>query len=325
MFEYVFSRDRKRLDVLVRMSDAFNAKENFNMKGRLFVVRHGESEALIGARTKDTASIPLTKKGRRQAGLAGIYLRQDTLLTWETLPTFVAYSPYERAKDTAFRIIPRLDTLKQIAREEWPDLREFTYLNPISYHETTWDEREAGRRTYWERADPNHHDHPTCDSFNSLIERVLRTVHRADQLRLTHERVILVCHADWIRAAIWSLSRERLSHTREEMRDYERFRSVFVTPPAGIIELTISESVSASLAELHTQPAETSSLPPLKDVYLKYAQGLSSYPGVSGVSLARTTGGSPCIRVHMQAKASAALTIPSEIDGYPVIVERERD
>ena len=59
----------------------------------------------------------------------------------------------------------------------------------------------------------------------------------------------------------------------------------------------------------------------IEDVLAVYAPSLMAVPGVVGAAIGRS-GGAPCIRVLVVDPTAAARHIPTQLEGYPVQVEK---
>jgi probable phosphoglycerate mutase len=76
--------------------------------GRIFLVRHGETEWSLSGRHTGRTDVPLTERGRGLAGAAGELLVR---LRGETPPALVLTSPRSRARDTAELACLRVDRI----------------------------------------------------------------------------------------------------------------------------------------------------------------------------------------------------------------------
>ena len=59
----------------------------------------------------------------------------------------------------------------------------------------------------------------------------------------------------------------------------------------------------------------------IEDALAVYAPSLMAVPGVGGTAIGRS-GGAPCIRVLVVDPTAAARHIPTQLEGYPVQVEK---
>src|SRR3569833_2399445 len=96
---------------------------------RVWLIRHGQSEANAGLRSASAAGIPLTALGREQAAAVA--------RGFEEPPEEIAYSTYVRAAQTAEPTRTRFPETRSAA---WA-VHEFTYLSPERCANTTSAER----------------------------------------------------------------------------------------------------------------------------------------------------------------------------------------
>lgn len=127
---------------------------------RISFFRHGESISNAGAATSDPATIPLTEHGRGQA--------EHISQAYETEPTLIVVSVYERTRQTAAPLIARFS---EVPVEVWP-VQEFTYLEPSRCVGTTGADRRPWVEHYWNACGAEYRDGPGAESFLDLIHRV---------------------------------------------------------------------------------------------------------------------------------------------------------
>src|SRR5438477_8698923 len=82
-----------------------------------WLIRHAESVANFGGATSDPAGIPLTERGKAQAGHLAAAIPRS--------PTMIVTSGYARTKLTAR---PTLERFPNVPHQQWP-VHEFTYLH----------------------------------------------------------------------------------------------------------------------------------------------------------------------------------------------------
>lgn len=137
---------------------------------KIIFVRHGESTGNAGVPCFDLSKLELTDMGRAQAERTGA--------SWQKRPSLIAMSPYLRTHQTAEPTIRRyLDVPVEILPME-----EFTYLEPSRWNGTSRTARLPHIDAYWSDADPSHCDGPGAESFETLLGRVRRTLHRLESL-----------------------------------------------------------------------------------------------------------------------------------------------
>ena len=137
---------------------------------KVIFVRHGESTGNAGVPSFDLSKLELTPLGHEQA--AGV------AAGWQSAPTLIALSPYLRTHLTAQ---PTIDRFPAVPVEILP-MEEFTYLEPSRWNGTSRTERLPHIERYWQGADPVYRDGPGAESFDTLLERVDRTLTWFQQL-----------------------------------------------------------------------------------------------------------------------------------------------
>src|SRR5947209_5845813 len=108
----------------------------------VWFIRHSESAANAGGRTREAPTYPLSELGFRQAEQLAAALHAE--------PDLIVVSPYVRARQTAEPAIRRFPRARV---EEWP-VQEVQYLDPALCVDTTQEERRALSDAYWQRCDP---------------------------------------------------------------------------------------------------------------------------------------------------------------------------
>ena len=167
----------------------------------IYLIRHGESAANAGLKTKDTALIPLTQLGEQQAKEVPAKLPGQL--------DYIIYSSYLRTKQTAK---PTIALHPGVPVEEWAAVREFTYLDPKECNDTTPEERKPMVDAFWTAMNPNLQTSPEVESFAHFIERV-RESHELlhDEFGGTHQNVALFTHALFMKAFFQVLEKPRAS------------------------------------------------------------------------------------------------------------------
>jgi len=175
----------------------------------IILIRHGESMANAGERTRTPSGIPLSPLGREQA--------RD--LEHAALdPELIVVSAYLRTQETA---APLCQRLSDVPVETWP-VHEFTYLAPEHYINTTEQDRHAPVARYWERADPQHRDGPGAETFAEFIARVDAILERLRSM--DDPQVCIFTHSFFILALLWRQMRPGAVVDERFMREYDIFR-----------------------------------------------------------------------------------------------------
>lgn len=178
------------------------------------LIRHGESAANAGLSTTAPDSIPLTERGRVQAQLIA-----DSLLS---SPDLIIASPFERAIDTA---LPTAQRYPEVPFEIWA-VKEFTYLSPGRFVNTTQADRRPMVDAYWTTGDKSLIDGLGAESFVELLERARAML---DQLAQSEAgQVLIFSHGQFIRSVAWFIRHGDLAGAPDLMR---RFRELDLAEP----------------------------------------------------------------------------------------------
>ena len=140
------------------------------MPRQVFLIRHAESMGNAGMRTTTPAGNNLTDKGRKQAGELAASINE--------IPDLIVWSSYSRTRETA---LPLVQKYPEVRTEEWPDIQEFTYLNPNKCFNTTPEDRKPMVTAYWETMDPDYNDGEGAESFAEMIQRVKTMLRRVKE------------------------------------------------------------------------------------------------------------------------------------------------
>ena len=205
---------------------------------KLWLVRHGQSEANAGLRSAHAATIPLTALGRTQA--------EAVARRFPEAPRFIAVSPYTRAQQTAEPTIARFPNA---TAETWP-IEEFTYLAPERCANTTSAERLPMVREFWGRADPDWVDGPGVESFREFFARVREALESARSLEVPF--AALFTHGQFLQCAMWQLA----GHTdASEMAALRAFMDENPVPNAAVLEVDLARaSAVGPLSTEHLRP-----------------------------------------------------------------------
>lgn len=184
----------------------------------LVLVRHGQSEGNVARRRsragdhsafspefrdRHSASFRLTEEGRKQAGLAGLFVR--THLWGSTGFDRCLVSEYARAKETA--------GLMQLPNAMWycdPYLSERDW-GELDNRPENEREEQFGEAMRQRKGEPFFWRPPNGESIAEMclrIDRVLHTLHR----ECGDKRVIIVCHGEVMRG--FKLRIERTSQAQ---------------------------------------------------------------------------------------------------------------
>ena len=193
-----------------------------NNAREVWFIRHAESVANAGGRTREAPTYPLSELGFRQAAQLSAMLPAE--------PELIITSPYVRARQTAEVAIRRFP---KASVEEWP-VQEVQYLDPALCVDTTQDERRVLSDAYWERCDP-HFAAPDADSFAGFITRVADALQR---LAPRAERTTFIfCHGRVMNAVAWLALNPPGVIDAPAMRRFFHFIHGFIVPNCAILPL----------------------------------------------------------------------------------------
>ena len=204
-----------------------------NNHREVWFIRHSESVANSGARTREAPSYPLSALGFRQAEQLAAALHAE--------PDLIVVSPYVRARQTAGPAIRRFPNVRV---EEWT-VHEVQYLDPALCVDTTQDERRGLSDGYWLRCDP-HHAAPGAESCVVFCTRVGAAIERAAQR--TERRIFVFCHGQVMQAIAWLvLSRPAVIDSAAMRRFYDFMHGITV-PNCSILPMHCHADGSRALA-----------------------------------------------------------------------------
>lgn len=192
---------------------------------RVWLIRHGESEANAGMPTGEPATIKLTAKGHKQA--------QEIADAFVTAPSLIVTSPFLRTKETAQ---PTIERFRSAPSFEW-QIQEFNYLADSRRKNTTLEQRQPMAEEYWSRGDVNYVDGDGAESFVEMMGRIhdLWTKIRC----LENEFVAIFTHGLFIRIFIWFLLVKPQEITSETMSNIRVFLTSFPIPNGAILPLQV--------------------------------------------------------------------------------------
>jgi broad specificity phosphatase PhoE len=186
---------------------------------RIYLVRHGQSQANAGGMTLENPLVPLTELGALQARAIAPLLPPTSVAIWS--------SPFKRALDTAAPYCALMGRSVSIH----DDLREFETVDTVQLRGSAGEVREAVVAGYWLKSDPDHRAGPAAETFREFHERVARARHGF--LPTLADGSILFGHGMWMALLFWQLwgfaSVDRLS-----MSLFRRFQLGFPTPNSGV-------------------------------------------------------------------------------------------
>lgn len=186
----------------------------------VWFIRHAESVANAGGRTKEAPSYPLSELGFRQADQLGGALPVN--------PDLVVVSPYTRARQTAEAFLRRAP---QLPVEVWP-VQEVQYLDPALCVDTTQDERRVMSREYWDRADAEYAP-PAAESFVTFVDRAQHALNRlAERME---ERTYVFCHGQFISAVAWLILSRPARIDSAAMRRFYQFIHGYSVPNCSVL------------------------------------------------------------------------------------------
>ncbi len=208
----------------------------------VWLIRHAESLANIGATTSTPQEIPLSENGFYQAKHLA-----DSILP---RPDLVIVSPYLRSQQTAQNLLHRFpDTTTEIL-----PVQEFTYLSISHCRDTTHQERKPLVKTFWTRNDPNYCD---GDQAESLAEFFRRVEDFLLQMRdRNFELALVFTHEQFIKALIWEVLHPKKVCDEKFMSEFQKFMISFSIPNTAIMKLKIEENKEFYIGKIETAHLE---------------------------------------------------------------------
>ncbi len=170
----------------------------------IWFIRHAESASNAGFKTSDSATIPITKLGQKQA--------EEVAKLIDKSPDLIIHSKFLRTLQTAK---PTIEKYPDIPIEVLP-IHEFDFLARSKCVDLNAEQRKPMVQAYWERNDPEYIDGDGAESFIGFTERIIATL---KSLELKEERFILVfTHGHVIRAI------HQYFDTQKEILDMQKFK-----------------------------------------------------------------------------------------------------
>jgi alpha-ribazole phosphatase len=186
---------------------------------RIYLVRHGQSQANAGGITLENPLVPLTPLGELQARAIASLLPPTAVTIWS--------SPFKRTLDTAAPYCARMGRTAATC----DDLQEFETIDTVQLRGTACEERESVVAGYWMKSDPDHRSGPAAETFREFHERVARA--RREFLCPLPDGSIIFGHGMWMALLFWQLwgfaTVDRLG-----MSLFRRFQLGFPTPNTGV-------------------------------------------------------------------------------------------
>ena len=190
----------------------------------LWLIRHGESTANIGAVTHNYAAIPLTERGVEQAATVAA--------AFEKAPDWIGLSPFLRARQTAAPLLARFPG----ASVTDLDVQEFTYLAPASCYGVELAASRPLVDAYWARLDPHHCEGDGAETFAALCARARAFLAHA---ALQPGFGVVFTHEQFIRAVLAAVIYPDVTCLTEQMRRFFALRTALPIPNAAIVRLRI--------------------------------------------------------------------------------------
>ena len=189
---------------------------------KVWLIRHGESEANAGFSSSVPAEIPLTDTGWKQA--------QMVSMAFEQAPSLIVMSKYARAFQTAQ---PTINRFPNVPTRTW-DVHEFTYLSSEKLGNTSREERKPLVKNFWANCDPDYLHGTGAESFSNFIERI--EVMKEKIMALDDGFVAIFSHGYVIKALFWANLLNSFEATSEYMKNFHRFHTSFNLSNGVIIE-----------------------------------------------------------------------------------------
>jgi broad specificity phosphatase PhoE len=210
------------------------ASEGQKWPDRLWIVRHGQSEANVARRLAETAAreeigisirdvdVELSALGRQQARAVGRWLRE---LPPEARPNAVLVSPYRRAIQTASLICEAAEIAvrredgsyvvdERLREKEFGVLTGLTRAGMASLHPDQYALRMLFGKFY--------HRPPGGESYCDVIMRLRSVLGTVAREYAAGDRVLVVCHSVVVNCFRYLLERM----TEEELLEEDRVNDV---------------------------------------------------------------------------------------------------
>ena len=193
---------------------------------RLWLIRHGQSEANAGLRSASASDIPLTAIGKQQA--------EAVAARFHEAPNGIVSSTFTRAVQTS---APTCARFPQSPAERWP-IHEFTYLDAAKCKNTTSAERLPLVQAYWAKADADYVDGPGVESFRQFLARVQAEL---DCVRSRAGFHVLFTHGQFMQGAMWLLGAGPQPAVPERMAPFRTFMEATPVPNGAVLEVELDD------------------------------------------------------------------------------------
>lgn len=157
----------------------------------LYIIRHGQSVANIGAESMPDKTVPLTELGYEQARELLKRWKQATSEGALPTPSAIYHSELLRARQTAQVFGAGFGQSVAVERL----LNELSCLGFSTVEGMTGKERAPIAKHYWQTADIHYRDADDADTFAEFIDRVDRFIERAADFE---HNSVLFGHGIWI-------------------------------------------------------------------------------------------------------------------------------
>lgn len=193
-----------------------------------WMIRHAESQANAGEKTKNQLTTHLSKKGEGQA------INLNKALSNQRKPDLLVMSSYPRTGETADPYLEK----HQVPYEVW-DVHEFSYLSQLRYADTTFEERKVPKDKFWKSNDPYYRDGDGAESYSDLLHRVERMLRMI--LERKESKIWVFTHGQFMKAVVCLLMSEGLTKEAPSMRKFKTFMDNHDIPNCALIRVKIED------------------------------------------------------------------------------------
>jgi len=208
----------------------------------IWLIRHAESLANIGAVTSTPKDISLSDKGFRQAKILADSVTER--------PDLIVVSPYLRSQQTAKNIINRFPNTPT----EILTVQEFTYLSISHCRDTTHSERKPLVEAFWTRGDPHYCDGDQAESLAEFFYRGENFLLQMSERSL--ELAFVFTHEQFIKALIWEVLHPKKVFDENFMREFQKFMISFSIPNTAVMKLRIEPNGEFYIGKIETSHLE---------------------------------------------------------------------
>ena len=208
----------------------------------VWLIRHAESLANIGATTSTPKGIPLSERGFQQAKTLA-----DSILM---RPDLIIVSPYLHSQQTAESLVNRFpETPTEVLT-----VQEFTYLSITRCRNTTHSERKPLVEEFWTRNDPHYCDGDQAESLAEFFYRIENFLLQMSQK--SFELVFVYTHEQFIKALIWEVLHPKKVFSENFMSEFQKFMVSFAVPNTAIMKLRIEENNEFYIGKIESSHLE---------------------------------------------------------------------